>query len=130
MIKLLGRRPHIYSPNVYLDQESGCSASVTVSTASCGRPIPASAQSDGGDFPSIAAVWSFQPTPDPLRAGGTEPEVRGHHRGLSRSKVYHPPRGPEAITQTTVDTTCPVVFLPPLFLILPNGSGGIPDSSK
>lgn len=31
---------------------------------------------------------------------GTKPEVRGHRGGPSRSKVYHSPRAPGAITQT------------------------------
>lgn len=45
-------------------------------------------------------LWSLTCLHLPHWVCGTKPEVRGHHRGLSRSKVYHSPRGPGAITQT------------------------------
>lgn len=63
---------------------------------------------------------------------GTEPEVRGHHRGPSRSKVYHSPRGLGAISQILQYTRSAQLnfSLPPLFLILPNGSGKTPDKSE
>lgn len=73
----------------------------------------------------MTGVWSLSCLHLSYCVCGTEPEVRGHHRGLSRSKVYHSPRGLGAITQILQYTRSAQLnfSLPPLFLILPNGSG-------
>lgn len=57
-------------------------------------------RSDEGDFVWTVGVWSLSCLHLSHRVHGTKPEVRGHHGGPSRSKVYHSPRGRRAISQT------------------------------
>lgn len=52
-----------------------------------------------------AEVWSLSCLHLSHWVSGIKPEVRGHHRGPSRSKVYHSLRGPAAITQA-LQSTC------------------------
>lgn len=87
-------------------------------------------RSDEWDFTSTVGVWSFQPAPASLSLWH-EARGQGSPRGAVKVKGLSPSEGSwSRHSDLTVDTTCPVVFLPPLFLILPNGSGKTPDSSK